>query len=60
MNALAGTAPAVRVVEGVAPDAIPFGQLLAGQVPVILKGVAAHWPLVQAGQHSADAAMDLL
>ncbi|WP_084581376.1 cupin-like domain-containing protein [Sphingomonas azotifigens] len=60
MNVLAGSAPAVRVVEGSDPNAIPFDQLLADQAPVILKGVASGWPLVQAGLQSADAAMDLL
>ncbi len=60
MNVLAGAAPAVRVIEGIAPDAIPFDQLVVDQAPVILKGIAADWPLVRAGLASADAAMDLL
>ncbi|WP_294331748.1 cupin-like domain-containing protein [uncultured Sphingomonas sp.] len=60
MNVLAGVASAVRTVEGIAPDAIPFDQLIADQSPVILKGIAADWPLVRAGLQSADAAMDLL
>ncbi|MGN8000995.1 cupin-like domain-containing protein [Sphingomonas sp. 22176] len=57
---MAGVAPAVRVIEGIAPDAIPFDQLMADQAPVILKGIAADWPLVRAGLASVDAAMDLL
>ncbi|WP_333571560.1 cupin-like domain-containing protein [Sphingomonas sp.] len=60
MNVLAGSAPAVRVVERVSPDAIPFDQLMAEQQPVVLKGIAAQWPLVRAGLESADAAMALL
>ena len=60
MNILAGVAPAVRVIEGIAPDVIPFDQLMADQAPVILKGVAADWPLVRAGLVSAEDAMDLL
>lgn len=60
MNILAGSAPAVRVIEGVAPDAIPFDSLMAEQAPVILKGIAADWPLVRAGLASADAAIDML
>lgn len=60
MNVLAGVAPPVRVVEGIAPDAIPFDELMADQAPVILKGIAADWPLVRAGLQSHDAAMDLL
>ena len=60
MNILAGAAPAVRTIEDVAPEAIPFDRLMADQQPVILKGIAADWPLVRAGLASADAAMDLL
>jgi hypothetical protein len=60
VNLLAGAAPSVRIVEGIAPDAIPFDRLMAEQAPVILKGVAADWPLVRAGLASAEAAMDLL
>ncbi len=60
MNLLAGAAPAVRVIEGVAPDAIPFDQLMAAQQPVILKAIAADWPLVRAGLESTDVAIRLL
>lgn len=49
-----------REVTGVAPDAIPFADLLAAQQPVILKGVARGWPLVQAGQAGAEAAIAYL
>lgn len=41
-----------RVLEGVAPDAIPFADLLRKETPTILKGVVRDWPLVQAGQES--------
>ncbi|OAN57650.1 cupin [Sphingomonas sp. TDK1] len=57
---MAGQAPAVRVWEAIAPDALPFERLMAEQTPTILKGVAADWPLVRAGLQSAGAAMDLL
>lgn len=60
MNMLAGRAPTVRVLEGIAPDAIPFDRLMAEQTPTLLKGIAADWPLIRAGRQSADVAMDLL
>lgn len=46
----------VREVHGVAPDAIPYGELLANQEPVILKGVARDWPLVRTGSPAEAAA----
>ncbi len=36
----------VREIEGVAPDAVPYDDLIAKQEPVILRGLARHWPLV--------------
>ena len=39
-------------LTGIAPDAIPFDELIARQRPVILKGVARDWPLVRHGLHS--------
>ncbi|MEJ0061479.1 MAG: cupin-like domain-containing protein [Terricaulis sp.] len=49
-----------QVLEGIAPDAIPFAELMAGDRPAILKGVARDWPLVRAGAQSNAAAMDYL
>ncbi|MBW8881952.1 MAG: cupin-like domain-containing protein, partial [Asticcacaulis sp.] len=49
-----------RVVTGVAPDRIPYDDLMAAQDAVILKGLAADWPLVRAGLQSPLAAMDYL
>ena len=49
-----------RMIEGVAPDAIPYAELMQNQQPVIFKGVARHWPLVQFGLESPDAAMDYI
>ncbi|WP_066723051.1 cupin-like domain-containing protein [Sphingomonas pituitosa] len=60
MNVLAGAAPAVQEIQGIAADAIPFDRLLAEQQPVLLRGIAADWPLVRAGLESAPSAMDLL
>ena len=50
----------VRTLEGVAPDAIPYADLLQEEVPTILKGVAKNWPLTQKGTQSIEAAMDYL
>ncbi|ESQ89331.1 cupin-like domain-containing protein [Asticcacaulis benevestitus] len=49
-----------KVLEGIAPDAIPYDELLAMQSPVILKGVARDWGLVQAGSASPQNAIDKL
>lgn len=49
-----------RIVEGFAPDAIPYDTLMRDQQPVILKGVARDWPLVQCGVKSPMAAMDYI
>ena len=46
-----------RVIEGIAPDAIPYADLLRQEAPTILKGVAKHWPLTRAGHESPGAAM---
>jgi len=47
-----------KELAGISPDAIPYDQLMRDQQPVILKGVARQWPLVQKGLQSLDAAMD--
>ncbi len=60
MNAAAAGAPRVRALDGVAPDAIPYAELLAGQAPVILRGVARTWPLVAAARAADTAAIAYL
>jgi hypothetical protein len=35
-----------RVIEGVAPDAVPYDELMQAGQPVILKGLVRDWPLV--------------
>ncbi len=37
----------VREIEGVAPDAVPYADLIENQEPVILRGLARHWPLAR-------------
>jgi hypothetical protein len=48
------------ILTGIAPDAIPYAELLAAQKPAILKGVARDWPLVRAGQVSPAKAIAYL
>jgi hypothetical protein len=49
-----------EVITGIAPDAIPYAELMATQRPAILKGVLRDLPLVQAGLRSPeDAVRDL-
>ena len=38
-----------RELEGVAPDAVPYDELMAAEQPVILKGLVKNWPLVGKG-----------
>ena len=49
-----------RAVEGIAPDAIPYADLLRLETPTIFRGVVDEWPLVQAGQRSLEEAMAYL
>jgi hypothetical protein len=37
-----------RVVEGIAPGAVPYAELLQNEEPVILKGLVSDWPLCRA------------
>lgn len=48
------------MISGVAPERIPFEELIEGGEPAILKGVVAHWPLVARGHESARSAADYL
>jgi len=49
-----------RVIEGIAPDAIPFDALMEAQQPTVLKDVARDWPLVRKGLASAFEAIAYL
>lgn len=51
---------AVGVQDMVAADALPVEELLAQGRPVVLKGLARDWGLVQAGRRSVEAAMAYL
>lgn len=47
-------------IIGIASDAIPFGELVARQRPVIVRGAARDWPLVRHGFNSPREAMRYL
>ncbi|MFS1703523.1 cupin-like domain-containing protein [Alteromonas sp. AMM-1] len=51
---------AVRVLEGITPDTIPFDDLFALNEPVILKGLVKNWPLVKQGTLSPDTLLNTL
>ncbi|MEI9904660.1 MAG: cupin-like domain-containing protein [Asticcacaulis sp.] len=55
-----GLTAKTRTLAGIAPDRIPYDDLMAEQTPVVMKGVARDWPLVRAGLASPRAAMDYL
>jgi hypothetical protein len=57
---MAGVARKTQAIEGIAPDRIPFDELMEVGRPAILKGVAREWPLVRAGLESSDRAMAYL
>jgi len=42
------------------PAEIPFDAVLAGQTPMVFKGLARDWPLIQAGLESGQAARDYI
>jgi hypothetical protein len=46
----------VREVPGIKPDGLP-GEILSSTEPVLLKGMVAEWPIVQAARQSADSAV---
>ena len=51
---------AMRTVEGLQPDALPLEALVAAGEPVVLRGIAQDWPLVQAGLRSTREAVAYL
>ena len=44
----------VKIIEGITPQTIPYDELFSQNQPVILKGLVKNWPLVKAGQESAQ------
>ena len=50
----------VRVIDGLRFDRVPFDELFAGNEPVLMRGLTADWPLVQAARRSPAEVMNLL
>lgn len=44
-----------EILEGIAPDAVPYDEFLAAGQPVIIKGLASQWPLAKARTPAAAA-----
>lgn len=55
-----GDGVAMRTLEGLQPDALPLAALVAAGEPVVLRGVARNWALVQAGLRSTQEALAYL
>lgn len=51
---------AMRTLEGLQPDALPLAALVAAGEPVVLRGIARDWALVQAGLRSPQEALAYL
>jgi Cupin-like domain len=49
------TAGKARMIEGIAPDAVPYDELMATGRPAIIKGLARDWPLARTGSPAAAA-----
>lgn len=44
---MAQIARRTRQIQGVAPNAVPYGELVAAQEPTIIKGLVRDWPLTR-------------
>jgi hypothetical protein len=53
---MAGIERKTRMIEGIAPEAVPYEELIAAEKPVILKGLVRGWPLAQTGSPDEAAA----
>ena len=53
-------APAVRRLRGIAPNALPFDELIESQQPAVLEGLARDWPLVAEGRKGPARTVDYL
>ncbi len=47
----------MRILEGIDPAALPLADLVDAGEPVVLRGIASGWPLVQAGLGGVHDAM---
>jgi hypothetical protein len=55
-----GDGVAMRTLEGLQPDALPLAALVDAGQPVVLRGIARDWALVQAGLRSPQEALAYL
>ncbi len=55
-----GDGVAMRTLKGLQPDALPLAALVAAGEPVVLRGIARDWGLVQAGLRSPQDALAYL
>jgi len=53
---MAHLARKTRTMTGIAPDAVPYEELLAAERPTIIKGLVGDWPLARADSPDAAAA----
>jgi len=60
MHVHAGATQAIGELHDVRADALPIDELLAGNEPVVLRGIARDWELVREGRRSMQAAMECL
>jgi Cupin-like domain len=57
---MADIARKTQILSGIAPERIPYAELIEAGQPAILQGVARYWPLVQQGLKSAADAIAYL
>lgn len=57
---MTGIIKRTRELHGYTVETLPLPELLAGDEPVVLRGLVAQWPLVQAGLRSHHEAMSYL
>lgn len=57
---MTGIIKRTRELHGYTIETLPLPELLAGDEPVVLRGLVAQWPLVQAGLRSHHEAMSYL
>lgn len=57
---MTGTVAAMRELDGCRADALPLDALIEGAQPVVMRGLARGWALVEAGRSGGRQAMDYL
>jgi hypothetical protein len=57
---MVNSAQHVREIEGLRPDNVPISDLVAGNVPVVLRGLVSNWGITRAAMKSDRSAMDYI